>query len=74
MITFATADGAQQSIEMFDGKPFPGGDRPMSISLAKFKPIDPSARGGFRGGGRGGGRGGYGKFDADFICGMYVVK
>ncbi|VDO62542.1 unnamed protein product [Heligmosomoides polygyrus] len=59
VITFATADGAQQSIEMFDGKPFPGGDRPMSISLAKFKPIDPSARGGFRGGGRGGGRGGY---------------
>ncbi|KIH60268.1 hypothetical protein ANCDUO_09486 [Ancylostoma duodenale] len=65
MITFATAEVAQRCIEMYNGQPFPGGDRPMTISIAKFKPMDPSARGGagggFRGGrGGGGGRGGFG--------------
>ncbi|EYB86313.1 hypothetical protein Y032_0281g1243 [Ancylostoma ceylanicum] len=68
MITFATAEVAQRCIEMYNGQPFPGGDRPMTISIAKFKPMDPSARGGagggFRGGrGGGGGRGGFGELD-----------
>ncbi|KHJ77306.1 hypothetical protein OESDEN_23074, partial [Oesophagostomum dentatum] len=63
MITFASAEVAQRCIEMYNGQPFPGGDRPMTISIAKFKPMDPSQRGGggggFRGGRGGGGRGGF---------------
>ncbi|PIO74044.1 hypothetical protein TELCIR_03960 [Teladorsagia circumcincta] len=69
MITFASAEIAQRCIEMYNGQPFPGGDRPMTISIAKFKPMDPSARGGAAGGGggfRGGGRGGRGGFDGGF--------
>ncbi|RCN34620.1 hypothetical protein ANCCAN_19532 [Ancylostoma caninum] len=46
MITIATAEVAQRYIEMYNGQPFPGGDRPMTISNAKFKPMDPSERGG----------------------------
>ncbi|VDP15270.1 unnamed protein product [Heligmosomoides polygyrus] len=66
MITFTSAEVAQRCIEMYNGQPFPGGDRPMTISIAKFKPMDASARGapagggGFRGSPRGG-RGGFGK-------------
>ncbi|KAK6014191.1 hypothetical protein OSTOST_20455, partial [Ostertagia ostertagi] len=68
MITFASAEIAQRCIEMYNGQPFPGGDRPMTISIAKFKPMDPSARGGAAGGGGGfrGGRGGRGGFDGGF--------
>lgn len=76
MITFATAEVAQRCIEMYNGQPFPGGDRPMTISIAKFKPMDPSARGGagggFRGGrGGGGGRGGFGKSICLVNCSLY---
>ncbi|VDN35021.1 unnamed protein product, partial [Cylicostephanus goldi] len=63
VITFVSPDVAQRAIEMYDGQPFPGGDRPMSISIAKFRPTDPNSRGGgFRGGRGGGGRGGFGGF------------
>ncbi|WKX96466.1 hypothetical protein Q1695_012703 [Nippostrongylus brasiliensis] len=64
MITFTSAEVAQRCIEMYNGQPFPGGDRPMTISIAKFKPMDPSARGGA--GGFRGGRGGRGGFDGGF--------
>lgn len=65
MITFISAEVAQRCIEMYNGQPFPGGDRPMTISIAKFKPVDASARGGAAGGFRGG-RGGRGGFDGGF--------
>ncbi|KAJ1351377.1 hypothetical protein KIN20_007368 [Parelaphostrongylus tenuis] len=66
MITFVSAEVAQRCIEMYNGQPFPGGDRPMTISIAKFKPVDASARGGGAGGGFRGGRGGRGGFDGGF--------
>ncbi|KAK6035169.1 Zn-finger in Ran binding protein [Cooperia oncophora] len=73
MITFASAEIAQRCIEMYNGQPFPGGDRPMNISIAKFKPMDPAGGPGGRGGGGGGGgfrggggRGGRGGFDGGF--------
>ncbi|KJH44332.1 Zn-finger in Ran binding protein [Dictyocaulus viviparus] len=68
MITFISAEVAQRCIEMYNGQPFPGGDRPMTISIAKFKPMDTSVRGGGFVGGNGfrGARGGRGSFDGGF--------
>uniref|UniRef100_A0A0K0CZS6 RanBP2-type domain-containing protein n=1 Tax=Angiostrongylus cantonensis TaxID=6313 RepID=A0A0K0CZS6_ANGCA len=71
MITFISAEVAQRCIEMYNGQPFPGGDRPMTISIAKFKPMDASARGGGGGDGGFGGRGGSG-FRGDF--GEYIIS
>lgn len=58
MITFADAEVAQRCIEMYNGQPFPGAERPMSLSIARFKSQDTP-------GGRGGGRGGRGGFGSD---------
>lgn len=60
MITFIEAEVAQRCIDMYNGQPFPGAEKPMSLSIAKFKAQDGGGRGGFRGGrgGFGGGRGG----------------
>lgn len=63
MITFADSDIAQRCIQMYNGQPFPGADRPMNLSIAKFKP---NPDGGFRGGRGGGGGRGFGIYFPSF--------